>query len=153
MLGFWVWIDQKMIEKTLPQMALFAPHLAPDAPEMASAVTKMAVEMSAVSVGSARDWIDLHGQCVQSILASVSPLIGQVRHRCSSGVSLSEQKLYTECRQSRMVTAFSIQSIIGATEKRREGSGRCMEFGMIGVRCRKTAGILAYLATGRWLGC
>lgn len=57
-------------------MALFAPCLAPAAPEMASAVTKMAAEMSAVSVGSARYWIDLYGQCVQYILTSVSPLIG-----------------------------------------------------------------------------
>lgn len=58
MLGFWVSVDQKMIEKTLPQMALFEPEMASAAPEMASAVTQLAVEVAVVTVGSAVYWSD-----------------------------------------------------------------------------------------------
>ena len=66
MLGFWISIDQKMSEKTLPQMALFEPVAASAAPEMASTVTEMAAEMSEVAVGNARDWVNFSERCVQS---------------------------------------------------------------------------------------
>lgn len=127
-----------MSEKTLPQMALFAPHLAPAAPEMASVVTKMAVEMSAVPVGSARYWIDFPSRCVQSFSASVSPVIGQVGHRCSSSVSFGEHAVNTKLDQSRADTALSVPSIIGATENllltKRSGFPRFSE-GLANICC------------------